>query len=302
VRLYELTHFSFRREQGGEVTGLRRLRAFTMPDMHSLVRDMEMAKQEFVNQVSLCLQWLDDIALECVPAIRFVRSFLDEHPGFVEELMRKLGRPALVEVWDERFFYFVAKFELNFIDTAKKAACLSTVQIDVENTERFNINYVAEDGTKQHPLLMHTSVSGSVDRNVYAILENQAMRLARGEKAYWPVWLAPIQVRLVPVSDAHVEGALRLADRIPYRVDVDDRDVKLGKKIRDAEREWLPYVLVVGEKELSGGDLTVRPRIGEQTEMPLDAFLKRLATETAGKPVRAANTPRSLSRRPIFVG
>lgn len=302
MRLYELTHFSFRREQGGEVAGLRRLRAFTMPDMHTLVRDMPMAKREFVKQISLCLKWLDDIGLDCVPAIRFVRSFLDENPGFVEELMSALGRPALIEVWDQRFFYFVAKFEMNFIDTAKKAACLSTVQIDVENTERFNINYVAEDGTKQHPLLMHTSVSGSLDRNVYAILENQAMLMARGEKAFWPVWLAPIQVRLVPVSDAQVEGALRLAERIPFRVDVDDRNAKMGKKVREAEKEWIPYVLVVGERELSGGNLTVRPRLGEQMEMPLEAFLERLSAETAGKPLRVANTPRLLSQRPIFVG
>lgn len=302
VRLYELTHFSFRREQGGEVAGLRRLRAFTMPDMHTLVRDMGMAKQEFVKQVSLCLKWLDDIGLDCVPAIRFVRSFLDENPGFIEELMRTLQRPALIEVWDERFFYFVAKFEMNFIDTAKKAACLSTVQIDVENTERFNINYVAEDGTKQHPLLMHTSVSGSLDRNVYAILENQAMRMARGEKAHWPVWLAPIQVRLVPVTDAQVEGALRFAEQIPFRVDVDDSNAKMGKKIRDAEKEWIPYVLVVGEREIAGGNLTVRSRLGEQVEMSLDAFLEKLSLETAGKPQRAANTPRLLSQRPIFVG
>lgn len=302
VRLYELTHFSFRREQGGEVAGLRRLRSFTMPDMHSLVKDMPMAKDEFIKQVRLCLKWLGDIGLECVPAIRFVRSFLHEHPGFIEELMRTLGRPALVEIWDERFFYFVAKFEMNFIDTAKKAACLSTVQIDVENTERFNINYVAEDSTKKHPLLLHTSVSGSLDRNVYAILEQQAMRMTRGEKAFWPVWLAPIQVRLVPVTDVQIEGALRLAEQIPYRVDVDDRNEKLGKKIRNAEKEWIPYVLVVGEKELLGTGLTVRPRMGEQMEMTLDAFLERLSTETAAKPSRAANTPRLLSQRPIFVG
>jgi threonyl-tRNA synthetase len=191
---------------------------------------------------------------------------------------------------------------MNFIDTAKKAACLSTVQIDVENTERFDINYVAEDGTKQHPLLMHTSVSGSLDRNVYAILENQAMLMARGEKAFWPVWLAPIQVRLVPVSDAQIEGALRLAERIPFRVDVDDRNAKMGKKVREAEKEWVPYVLVVGERELSGGNLTVRPRLGDQMEMSLDAFLEKLASETAGKPLRASNTPRLLSQRPIFVG
>jgi threonyl-tRNA synthetase len=216
--------------------------------------------------------------------------------------MTALKRPALVEVWDQRFFYFVAKFEMNFIDTAKKAACLSTIQIDVENTERFDIKYVEEDNTKQHPLLMHTSVSGSVDRNVYAILEHQAMRVARGEKAYLPVWLAPIQVRLLPVSQPHIEGALRLAERIPYRVDVDDRDHKVGRKVRDSEKEWIPYALVVGEKELSGGTLTVRSRQGEQMEMLLEAFLERLATETAGKPRRLANTPRLLSRRPTFVG
>jgi len=297
-----LTHFSFRREQGGEVAGLRRLRSFTMPDMHTLVRDMPMAKDEFIKQVQLCLQWLDDIGLECVPAIRFVRSFIDEHPGFIEELMRTLNRPALVEIWDQRFFYFVAKFEMNFIDTAKKAACLSTVQIDVENTERFNINYVAEDGSKQHPLLMHTSVSGSLDRNVYAILENQAMRIARGEKAYWPFWLAPTQIRLVPVSSEQLEGALAIAQQMPYRVEVDDRDGTLGKKIRDAEKEWVPYVLAIGKKELAGGDLAVRPRLGEQLSLPLDAFLERLASEAGSKPFRPANTPRLLSRRPIFVG
>ena len=302
MRLYELTHYSFRREQGGEVAGLRRLRAFTMPDMHSLVRDMAMAKREFISQVSLCLRWLDDLGLECVPAIRFVRSFLDENPGFIQELMAVLGRPALVEVWDDRFFYFVAKFELNFVDTAKKAAGLSTVQIDVENAERFNITYVAEDGTKRHPLLLHTSVPGAVDRNVYAILESQAMLVARGEKASWPLWLAPIQMRLVPVSASQVEGAVRLAAQIPYRVDVDDRNEKLGKKVRDAEREWVPYVLVVGDRELSSGLLSVRTRAGEHLEMPLTAFLDRLACETAGKPKRAANTPRLLSQRPIFVG
>ena len=203
---------------------------------------------------------------------------------------------------DERFFYFVAKFEMNFIDSARKAACLSTVQIDVENTERFDVGYTAEDGTRRHPLLMHTSVSGSLDRNVYAMLEDQAMRMARGGKAAWPVWLAPTQVRLVPVSDAHVEGAMRLAERIPFRVDVDDRDMKLGKKVREAEREWVPYVLVVGERELAGGDLSVRPRLGDLVEMPLEAFVERLAAETAGKPWRPANTPRLLSRRPTFVG
>lgn len=303
VRLYELTHFSFRREQGGELAGLRRLRAFTMPDMHSMVRDVEMAKEEFLNQARLCLRWLDDIGVDCVPAVRFVRSFLDDHPDFIRELMKAIGRPALIEVWDERFFYFVTKFEMNFVDTAQKAACLSTVQIDVENTERFDITFVEDDGTKQLPLLLHTSVSGSVDRNIYAILESQAMRVRRGEKPFWPVWLAPIQVRMLPVSDDHVDGAMRLADRVPFRVDVDDRDMKLGKKVRQAEKEWIPYTIVIGDKELSGtGPLVVRRRDGGQTEMTLEQLLDEIAGEMAGKPFMQANTPRRLSTRPIYVG
>lgn len=303
VRLYELTHHSFRREQGGEVAGLRRLRAFTMPDMHTVVSDEEMAKQEFLEQTKLCLGWIDDIGVPCVPAIRFVSSFLDDHPDFIRDLMTLLGRPALVEVWDERFFYFVAKFELNFIDNAKKAACLSTVQIDVENSERFGIDYVDNLNVKGRPLLLHTSVSGSVDRNVYALLEHQARRMSKGSKAEWPTWLAPTQVRLLPVGDRHVDGALELSDRIPFRVDIDDRDNKIPKKVREAEKEWVPYTVVVGDREMEGtGALTVRPRVGEQFEATVEQLVGRLTAEVEGKPARPLNGPRLLSRRPTFVG
>jgi threonyl-tRNA synthetase len=302
MRLYELTHYSFRREQSGELAGLRRLRGFTMPDMHTLVRDGAMARREFLAQVRLCLRWLQDVNLKCVPAIRFVRQYLDENPEFLQEIVAILDQPVLVEVWDQRFFYFVAKFEMNFVDAHRKAACLSTVQIDVENTERFNITYIEEDGSRRHPLLMHTSVSGSVDRVVYAILEDQAMRMARGEKAVLPTWLAPTQVRVLPVSEAYVGDAMALADRIPFRVDVDDRDLKVGKKIRETEREWIPYAIVVGEKERGGGTLVVRSRAGEQREMSLEAFVSALGQETAGKPQLKLNTPKRLSIRPIFVG
>lgn len=303
VRLYELTHHSFRREQGGEVAGLRRLRAFTMPDMHTVVSDEEMAKREFLEQTRLCLRWIDDIGVPCVPAIRFVKSFLDDHPDFIRDLMALLGRPALIEVWDERFFYFVAKFELNFVDNAKKAACLSTVQIDVENAERFGIDYVDDQNVKARPLLLHTSVSGSVDRNVYAFLEHQASLMSKGRKAEWPTWLAPTQVRLLPVSERHVSDALKLSDRIPFRVDIDDRDSKIPKKVREAEKEWVPYTVVVGDREVDGaGALTVRPRAGEQFRATVEELVDRLAAEVESKPKRPLNGPRLLSRRPIFVG
>lgn len=302
LSLYELTHYSFRREQSGEVAGLRRLRTFTMPDMHTVVRDMKMATTEFVQQIDLCLSWLDDLELECVPVIRFVSSFLEENPEIIKEIMKKLNRPALVEIWDQRFFYFVAKFELNFVDTSKKAACLSTVQIDVENAERFDINYIDEDGSKKQPYILHASISGSIDRNIYAILEKQAMRIESGEKPLYPLWLSPIHVRVLPVSEKHVEKALQIAEQIPLRTDVDDRNLRIGKKIREAEKEWVPFIIVVGDRELEGTALPIRPRIGDQENLTLTAFVSRLIKETSGMPMMSINTPRLLSKRPTFGG
>lgn len=302
VCLYELTHYSFRREQSGEVAGLRRLRTFTMPDMHTVARDMKMATAEFTKQISVCLQWLNDLELDCVPAIRFVGSFLDENPDVIKEIMKILNRPALVEVWDQRFFYFDAKFEMNFIDTTKKAACLSTVQIDVENAERFDIYYIDEDGTKKRPYLLHASISGSIDRNVYAILEKQAMRIRNGEKPFFPFWLSPVQVRILPVADQHIKKAVSIARQIPFRVDVDDRCLKIGKKIREAEKEWIPYTIVVGDQEIEGETLPVRPRTGAQEDLLLNEFIERIQNETHGMPVMNINTPKLLSKRPVFVG
>jgi threonyl-tRNA synthetase len=302
VCLYELTHYSFRREQTGELAGLRRLRTFTMPDMHTLTKDSNMAQDEFIKHISLCLHWLDDLNLKCTPVIRFVRSFLDENPNFISKIMKVINRPTLVEIWDERFFYFVVKFEMNFVDTTKKSACLSTVQIDVENSERFDINYIDQKGTKKHPLLLHTSISGSIDRNIYAILESQIMRMKKGEKAYLPFWLSPVQIRILPIAQRHLEKALQLAKQLLYRLEIDDRNLKINKKIHDLEKEWIPYAIVIGDKELTDKNITIRPRLGEQVSLPVAKFTKMLSLELAGKPKLASNTPLLLSKRPIFVG
>ena len=115
--------------------------------------------------------------------------------------------------------------------------------------------------------------------------------------------MAPTQIRLLPISADHVDGAVALAQRIPFRVDIDDRDQRIGKKVREAEKEWVPLTVVIGDREISGeGPLTVRPRVGEQFTATLDELLERLRTETAGRPHRPANSPLLLSRRPTFVG
>jgi threonyl-tRNA synthetase len=302
VRLFEISHYSFRREQTGELAGLRRLRTFTMPDLHTLARDNAGAREEFLRQMELSARCVADFELDYEVAVRFVRSFLDEDPDFANEIVKRAGRPVLFEIWDERFFYFVAKLEFNFLDAQAKSSCLSTVQIDVENTERFDINYVGEDGQKHHPILMHTSVSGSIERVICAMLEKQAIRAKRGESPMLPVWLSPTQVRIIPVADRHRAFCDSLLASIPFRADLDDRDMSMGKKIREAERRWIPYILVVGDREVEGGELAVRMHGGEQATFSLDRLLSTIRARVEGKPMKPLNVPARLSERPIFVG
>lgn len=301
-KLYELTHYSFRREQSGELAGLKRLRTFTMPDLHTLAKDVEQAKEEFIHQTDLAIECMEGFELDFEVAIRFVRDFGDQNKSFVKELASRCGRPALIELWDERSFYFVAKLEFNFIDALDKAACLSTVQIDVENTERFDITYIDKRGEKQYPLLLHASISGSIDRVLYAILESQAMRMRKGQKAAFPFWLAPVQLRLIPVSEKFDGACKDVLEKVPYRIDYDDRDISMGRKIRDAERDWIPYILVLGAKEVAEECLNVRTRDGAQKKMALPELLAQIEPQMKGKPFFELPLPQLLSMRPIFVG
>ena len=138
LKLYELTRYSFRREKSGEVCGLRRLRAFTMPDCHAFCIDLEQAKAEFKTRFNLSMKVLSGIGLgkdDFEVAIRFTKDFYEENREFIEELAKSFGKPMLVEMWAERFFYFRLKWDANFVDNQDKAAALSTDQIDVENAK-----------------------------------------------------------------------------------------------------------------------------------------------------------------------
>ncbi len=306
ARLYELTHYSFRREQTGELSGLRRLRTFTMPDMHTLVADYAQAKHEFLEQFQLCQRWMADLGVPYNAAVRFVRGFYDENPDFVQALAKANGRPMLVEMWEDRFFYFVTKMEFHPLDTQGRAAALSTVQIDVENGERFGIQYTDSDGKRKHPLILHASIPGAIERNLYAILENEAKKMAKGQKGAFPFWLSPVQVRVLPVSDPFVEPCLKLASEIESRtgarVDVDDRDEGIGRKIRDAEREWVPLILVYGEKEAGGAKLQVRVRDGPALSLSAPELFEEVGRRQGDKPRAPLGLPTRLNLRPIFRG
>ena len=305
LKLYELSHYSFRREQKGELVGLRRLRAFTMPDMHTLAADMETAKLEFLEQYKFSMQWMQDLGVDYEVGIRFVKDFYYENEEFAKELVKLIGRPVLIEMWDERPFYFVMKFEFNFVDALNKASALSTVQIDIENTKRFEINYIDEEGNKKNPLMLHASISGSIDRNIYAILEKCELDMRKGKKAMFPLWLSPTQIRLIPVSEHFVDYAWEILDKIEeadIRVDLDDRDISMGKKIREAEKEWIPYIAVIGKEEKETGELAVRIReTGGRNNMGLDELIAEINEKTMGLPKKPLPLPKMLSKRAKFV-
>ena len=227
--------------------------------------------------------------------------------------MKEWGKPAIIEMWDERFFYFSMKYEWNFVDALGKCSALTTDQIDVENAERYDINYVNKEGKKQHPLVLHLSPSGAVERSIYALLEKAAMEEKQGKLPLLPLWLAPTQVRLIPVSiDKHLEYCLQLAEKfkeLDLRVDIDDRVEGVGKRIRSSAQEWVPYTLVIGDNEMqefSGNEsksLMVRDREkNEELKMSFTELVGLIQEKTKNMPIDSLPLPELLSKRIIFVG
>ncbi|HLC37333.1 MAG TPA: threonine--tRNA ligase [Candidatus Nanoarchaeia archaeon] len=309
LKLYELTKYSFRAEQRGELTGLRRLRAFTMPDCHAFVSDIDQAKEEMLVRFDLAKEILSKVGLN-IPGdleigIRVTKDFYDKNKDFILSLVKKWGKPALLEMWDEKFFYFVAKYEWNFVDVSGKAAALTTDQIDVENATTYDINFIDKDGKKKLPIILHLSPSGAIERVIYALLEKAYYDEKSGKLPLLPLWLSPTQVRIIPVSDEHLKLSEKLTEdfsKLNIRVDIDDQRETISKRIRNAELEWVPYVLVVGDKE-SKGKLTVRIRKeNKQEQMTKENFVKKIKKETEGMPFRPLPLSKLLSKRPVFRG
>ena len=304
-KLYELTRYSFRREQSGELVGLRRLRAFTMPDCHAFCKDMSQAIDEFRKRFDLSREVLSGLGIEendYEVGIRFTESFYNENKDLIKQMVSKVGKPVLVEMWKEKFFYFVLKWEFNFIDNLGKASALSTDQIDVENGKRYGITFTDEKNEQRHPIILHNSPSGAIERVIYALLEKSATQIKDGKIPQFPLWLAPTQVRLIPLKDDFLEFASNLASKLTeqnIRVDIDDRNDTIGKRIRDAEKEWISYVLVIGEKEMNSPSLSVRDRTtGDVRQLSTEDFVKEIQNATRGKPTSKLNSTVLVSQRP----
>ncbi|WP_457614981.1 threonine--tRNA ligase [Methanopyrus sp.] len=315
LKIYELSQ-SFRLEQSGEVVGLKRLRAFTMPDLHTVCADMDEAVEEFLEQAELCLEVGLDLELEYEVVFRTTEKFLKEREEVLKELAKAVknaygdAKPILVEVLPERKHYWECKVDFAFIDSLGRPIENPTVQIDVESGERFGITYADESGEERYPVILHCSPTGSLERVVCAILESQYKQFKReGKLPTLPTWLSPIQVRVIPVSKKVLKETEKVFETLKgegFRVDLDDRDEPVGRKIRDAGEEWVPYVVVIGEEELEKGTLSVTIReestLKEQrrTETTLEELVERLERETGGKPRVPLTMPDRLSRRPRF--
>ncbi|MBN2154730.1 MAG: threonine--tRNA ligase [Candidatus Lokiarchaeota archaeon] len=276
--VYEWETYSFRREQKGELSGLRRLRAFVMPDLHTLCKDLPQSVKEFKKEFEMVQRILKDLGINSHIVFRATEQFWEENNDWIIKSIKEWGQPAIFELWPERYYYFILKFEWPVIDSQGKSATLSTIQIDVESSQdyieqfgekrqKYNIIYTSKDGSTGHPIILHTSPSGAFCRIIWALLESNEKykdEIVTGFKT----WLSPVQVRVIPITDKdkrYAEKIMIKLNDVKIRADYDDRDEKIGKKIRSAEVEWIPYTIIVGSKERQNNTISVRKRlIGEK--------------------------------------
>ncbi|MFX1449447.1 MAG: threonine--tRNA ligase [Promethearchaeota archaeon] len=307
MRMYELTKYSFRHEQTGEVVGLRRLRAFTMPDLHTLCKDVDQAIEEFERQYQICINFMDAIEADYEVGFRVVKEFWDENKDWILSLIKKVNKPALIELYPKRDAYWIMKFEFNFVDFTEKAAALPTIQIDVDMARQYGIQYTNESGDRVHPTILHCSPSGALERVVYAILEKAAKIIEKEDVPMFPLWLTPTQVRVIPVKDDFLDFSQKLVETLEHnqiRVDLDDRSDTIGKKIRNAGQEWIPYIIVIGEKEIKSNKLAIRVRKdrGKVSELTINEFIELIKKEMTIETFLPLPEPlKNLKNSPIFI-
>ncbi|MBN2153999.1 MAG: threonine--tRNA ligase [Candidatus Lokiarchaeota archaeon] len=325
LRAYEYEQYAFRREQAGELSGLRRLRAFTMPDMHTLCKDLPQAVEEFKRQFVMDNKCLRDLGIKTFMIVRTTEEFWAENKAWIVDVVKSEARPAMLELWPERYYYFIMKYERPALSVAGQSSCLATIQIDVESAEdyieqygkkrqKYNISWHGKDGSSGHPIILHNSPSGGMERVVWALLEGN-IRTQETHVTGFKTWLSPIQARVMSVGKDQASYAQEVADELNrrcIRADLDDRDETVGKKIRQAEVEWIPYTVVVGAEEVKNKTVSIRKRlIGEKiiegktseqiNNVSLDDLVAMVDKDLEGFPRRELPLPfRKFSTRVYF--
>ncbi len=293
---------SYRLEQSGECLLGFRLRRFYMPDYHIFCKDQKQAKEVSVRVHEKIYEKVRELGTEYVSLYNLTKSFFEKNRDFLKELVAIEKKPVLLHFVPEGKYYWVINVEYNIIDELKRPREIATFQIDIGNAKRFGIKYVDEKGKEVYPPILHIAVLGGIERYIFTVFDTALKQ----KNPSLPLWLSPIQVRVIPVSDTFIKHAEKIADEIDkncIRVDLDDRTLSLNRKIREAETEWINYVLVIGQKEIDSGILPVRDRtVRKIRNIRLQELIDEIKQKTKNKPFRALTLPRRLLERPRFFG
>ncbi|CAI6290985.1 MULTISPECIES: threonine--tRNA ligase [Bacillus] len=284
IRIAELGTMH-RYEMSGALSGLQRVRGMTLNDAHIFVRP-DQIKDEFIRTVRLIQDVYEDFGLSDYTFRLSYRDPEDTEKYFDDDEMWNKAQSMLKEAMDEiGHDYYEAEGEAAFygpkLDVQVKTAIgkeetLSTVQLDFLLPERFDLTYIGEDGKQHRPVVIHRGVVSTMERFVAFLIEEH--------KGALPTWLAPVQFQVIPVSPAvHLDYAKKVQERLQregLRVEVDSRDEKIGYKIREAQMQKIPYMLVVGDQEAENSAVNVR-KYGEQNSetISLDEFVKKAVAE-----------------------
>ena len=289
IRLAEIAS-DFRYEASGSLVGIERARAFTQNDSHIFCRP-DQIKDEFKGVLNLILSVYKDFNFKEYSFRLSLRDPENKEKYFGNDDLWETSESELRAVMNELGVdYYEAKGEAAFygpkLDVQVKSAIghditLSTIQLDYQLPERFKLEYVGEDGEKHRPVVIHRAILGSLDRFMAFLLEEY--------KGAFPTWLAPVQVKILPIADRHIEYSNKLKEELlkkHIRAEVDTRQEKTGYKIREAQLQKIPYMLILGDKEQEAGNVGVRSRKdGDIGQMSLEAFIAKIQDEieTFGK-------------------
>ena len=283
IRIGELAH-DFRFEDSGNVCGLERVREMCQNDAHLFVRP-DQIKEEFKKVVDLILSVYKDFGFENYSFRLSLRDKNNKEKYFDDDEMWELAEAQLRAILQEAGLdFYEAEGEAAFygpkLDVQIKTAIghdvtISTCQLDFLLPQRFELEYIGEDGAGHRPVVIHRAILGTFDRFLSFLIEET--------KGAFPMWLSPLQVKLLPISDNQLEYCKKVQEKLlqeDIRVEIDERNEKIGYKIREAQMQKVPYMLVVGEKEVVNGAVGVRSRKqGDIGQIKVDEFVEKVANE-----------------------
>src|SRR5437867_4257010 len=295
---------SYRLEQSGELLLSFRLRKFLMPDLHIYLRTVDEAIDTGRKVHDRIYEEIRKLDREYVSLYNTTRSFYNAHKDVFIELAAVERKPILINFVPEGHYYWVLNVEYNIIDDLDRPREIGTFQIDIGNAKSFGISYDDGKGQKQFPVIIHTAVLGGLERYLFTLLDSAIRMEKNGRKPMLPIWISPIQARVIPVGQQFMEEAKKLVERLQdsgMRADLDERDDTVQSRVREAELSWVPYILIYGGKEVKSDKLSVRSREdGKDHMMSLEELVNLVRSKTAGYPYRELNLPELLSQRPGY--